>query len=70
MTLLYVLIGLAVVYAAYYFGAKKKANQAQLANQINQPLPGKTHAHDSLDSSHVRDASEETHKQHKGHGCC
>ena len=70
MTLLYILIGLAVLYAAYYFGAKKNSSQARLAGHLNGTAPGNTHVHGSLDSLHVHDASEETHKQHKGHGCC
>lgn len=71
MTLLYVLIGIAVVYAAFVFGTKKKTNQNYLAGQMSQPMPGGTHVHGSLDSSsNAHDDSEETHTQHKSHGGC
>ncbi len=55
MTLLYVLIGLAVVYAAFAFGRRKQSNyisQTQLGNQASNA------------------ASHEGHQNHKGHGCC
>lgn len=50
MTLLYVLIGLAVVYTAYLFGAKKKNNL------INKPV----HSHIG-DTSHE---AYKNHKSH------
>ncbi|MHB8337826.1 MAG: hypothetical protein ACYC6P_16305 [Ignavibacteriaceae bacterium] len=68
MTLTYILIGFAVVYAAFVLGAKKNSNQpnltgrqARLTGQIDQPTPGNTH---------IPDTSYNTQKQHKGHGCC
>lgn len=68
MTILYVIIGLAVVYAAFAFGAKRNSSQARLAGHFNEPAPGSTHSHATSDSSHVHGNSEETNKQHKSHG--
>ncbi len=62
MTLIYVLIGLAVVYAAFAFGRRKQSNY------VNQPLPDSAHAHGTSGDAHVHDDSEEAHKQHKNHG--
>ncbi|MHB8578852.1 MAG: hypothetical protein ACYDA4_03205 [Ignavibacteriaceae bacterium] len=68
MTLIYILIGFAVVYAAFVLGTKKNSNrpiltgtQARITSPINQPAPG---------NILVPDTSINTQKQHKGHGCC
>ncbi len=55
MTLLYILIGLAVVYAAFAFSRRKQSNY------ISQSQPGNQ---DSNTASH------EEHQNHKRHGCC
>ncbi len=64
MTLLYVLIGLAVVYAAFAFGRRKQSNY------INQPVAGGANAYGTSADGHVHGDSEDTHKQHKSHGGC
>jgi hypothetical protein len=61
MTLIYALIGLAVVYAAYVFGTRKNSNQTRMKDDMNQSMPGDTNVHGP---------SENTHKKHRGHGCC
>ena len=70
MTLLYILIGLAVVYAAYYFGAKKNSSQARLAGHFDEVAPVDSHAHTDSNGAHIHNDSEDSHKQHKSHGGC
>ena len=64
MILIYVLIGLAIIYAAFAFGRRKQSNY------INQPLPGSAHSQATSNDAHVHDDSEEAHEQHKSHGGC
>ena len=70
MMLIYVLIGIAAVYAAYYFGAKKNSSPARIAGQINKQVPGGIHSNGTSNDAYVHDDSEEPHKQHKSHGGC
>ncbi len=70
MILIYVLIGLAMVYAAYYFGTKKNSSQARIAGQFNEAAPGGVYSHGNSNDAHVHDDSEEAHEQHKSHGGC
>ncbi len=62
MTLIYILIGLAVVYTAFILGRRKKSNPNYIATgHDNQNI----HAH-----AHEQDSTGNSQKQHKRHGCC
>ena len=64
MTLLYVLIGLAAVYAAYYFGARKGTARLHAAGiDGTQTIP--EHVHENRNES-----PDNSHKQHSHGGCC